>query len=277
MSTTIKIDIIEGTTMRETQTGFELQRIARVSGLSGDASQRMFEALNADGMPRRLDSHPTVGGMRCDERAASVEQTSGTTARVTLTYRTVLLNSAQPKDPEVGDIPVLSYGTSLTTTTTQLDYAGATMALKYVPSQKEIDNGEMIAGDYPVLGTASVQVPQTFLRYKKRDTTDASGLSLTYVGTTNATPIFGKPAGTWLCSAINGETTDGGKTFVNTFEFQFARQKGIFGQDNIGWNVILVAEKDGKKRTGTVDELKADDGIDEFQVYPRTEFHNIGV
>lgn len=264
---TVKIDIIEGSGIRRTVDGWETPRVARVSGLVGSPEEINYQAILAvDAHGETIGSpHPTIPGVRLHEQNGTPDGPSSVV--VALVYRTPQFNGGGGFEPQVGDAPRLSIGSSVQTTTTEKDYAGADLAMTYTPTDEEVDNGEMQDLSYPVIGKASVQVPQVYFRYVRRETTSPGPNAQAYVGRTNSVTFLGQAPKMWLCTHIAGDSTDNGESYVTNYEF-------LLSQSSIGWDVSLRAEKDGKPMAGTLT-----DGvhIKTFQVYPTADFNNLAL
>lgn len=265
----VKLDIVDGATIRDSDTGIEATRIAYVDGLSGDAAARMYAAIT--GTPARLSAHPSIPKVKLIEKVAT--SISDTQATVQLIYRVPGVSIGGFSDePELGEPAQISTGATTTSTTTQKDYAGVDMALTYSPTDAEVENGELEDLSYMVIATANIQVAQPYLRYRRRETSPPTPTAMAYVGKTNSSTFAGAPPGTLLCTNITGESSDGGDTYVVSYEFQFTNNIGLDGS-NIGWDVVLRAEKDGKPQVDPVDGVH----IAEFQVYQRIDFNGLGL
>jgi len=103
---TVQLDIIDGSGLTETRDGYEAVRVAQVTGIDATTDgAALWAALDAGGMPKRGDEHPTIPGIFVDTRSASTEGSDSAVVRVTLTYRS--LSSVELAD---GGKPVMETG-----------------------------------------------------------------------------------------------------------------------------------------------------------------------
>ena len=91
-------------------------------------------------------------------------------------------------------------------------------------------------------------------------------LSKLFVGRVNASTFLGEPAETWLCTAIEGVSEDGGVTWTVTYEFEYR-------SDTWRAEVVFIDEKTNRPVSGlTVGvELKT------YQVYPLANFGTLNL
>jgi hypothetical protein len=198
-------DTIEGATLRQEDDGkISLTRTFIVTGLSGTASQRLYEALSVTGIPAYRAAHPTVSGLVCASReAVAIDHEQ---ARVVCTYKTLTIQLATPSD--TGDCQ-MTVGGSVQSQDTNLDYAGDVIKVYY----------NTTADGTPV--TVSVMKPQCSVRYSRLEPAAPYAKSMQYQGKTNSDTFLGEAAGTWLCTRLEGTSTDGGESFQVEYEFQF--------------------------------------------------------
>ena len=266
----VKADLIEESALRQTRQGLEKVRIYRVDGLSGDASQREYEALTTGTVPAMDALHPTIPGIRVDER--SVKADSHASAKVTIVYRTPSVDfSGGVGEPAVGDPPQIEVGATLQSISTQQNIDGEDLAVKYTISADDIkDNpgsGFDVGDEIDTVGTAQTQIPLVYVRYTRRETVSPGDNAKLYVGKTNTAPFLGDDANMWLCAGITGRSSDNGATYITTYEFQRAQN------EEHGWNVIIRAEKDGKPMANPVEGVN----IDDFNVYDFANFNDLGL
>lgn len=219
---TVQLDIIDGSSLRETKDGLEATRTATVSGLTGSAHAIQYRALEHPNMPRRGDEHPSVPGIYVDERAVSSVNMSTGTVRVTLQYRQI-----SAEDIVDGAVAVIEVGSGLSTEQTSRDKSGDLITISHQVERLD-DAGNVIGTDTVTqVATVSKQIPRMSLRYRRKESVDPASKARAFVGTVG---YFGNPSGgseigpRWMCTAIDGSTQDGGVTWEVLYEFQYARE-----------------------------------------------------
>jgi len=245
----VKIDKIEGSSLRRTAEGSEAQRIARVSGLSGGASDRLRAACDAPGIPSVGEPHPTIANLYVCSLVAVPDGAAA--AIVTISYRS--------RSAEIGETPVIQVGSSVVQTTTETDADGNRITVSYSASGDDVDlktQGSRV----------SVLVPQTTLRFTRTEDASPLAKARTCVGTINKTEVFDSASGTWLCTAIAGRSLDGGATYEVTYEFQY---------NGRGWQptVSYIDPQTNRPPPELTDGL----GAKTVNVYLETEFKELGL
>lgn len=203
MPITVKIDQIDGATTRRTLDGWEVQRVAYVSGLSGDYNQRMAQAISAEGIPQLRQVHPAIASIFVTAVDARPAGPSGAVVRIS--YGTP---SSQQLPEEPAQIEV---GATLSQTTTYETISGD-------PIEVTLGEGE----DAPTqIARVTKLIPQVTVRYSRLEEASPGDKARLYVGKINETEVFSSSVGTWMCTAIQGRSNDGGATYEVTYDFQY--------------------------------------------------------
>jgi hypothetical protein len=247
-------DIIEGTSLKQEDDGkYTLSRTFIVTGLSGTASQRVMEALSVTGIPAFREAHPTISGLVVASRDVNVIDQEN--AQITCTYKSLTIQLTPPSETST---PQITVGSSVQPKDINLDINGDLMVVEYTPE------GEATAIEQT--GTVSVMLPQTIYRYSRLEPSDPSSKSVTYTGKVNSTSFKGGAAGTWLCTRIEGTSTDGGESFQVEYEFQY-------NQD--GWAAVVcyIDPETGAPPGDLVDNT----GIRAFEVYAEIDFSGLSL
>ena len=261
MSVSVELDTIENALLRQTISGWERQRGARITGLSGTALNRELQALNA---------LPPVGslfaGLPVLIRLESKEITalSGTLAEAVLTYRTPSGNRA----PTLDDTPQLEVGGSLETARTDIDKDGNPLLVSYnPPSGSEFEPVDQHIKE------ARFQRPSPHVRLTRRE--QITGLQLLatklqFEAHTNETEFLGWPQDHWLMGNIDGRSDDGGDTYVVSYPIFFARET---------WDVRLKvqAQESGSETLRIPDDISEGNGLHTYSLYPRANFNLLGI
>lgn len=256
MSTTI--DIIEGTII-ETADGYETTRVAIVRGVSGSAQVRQFNALNAPGVPRLFEQHPAIPGVICFRRQATPQADSKAIFNVQLLYRTPE-PAILPPDPSAPG--VVEVGASLSEQTTQRDADGNPITVSYTFPSTYAD--KQLAGQtFTQGGDVRIQLPITVLRETRRETQDPRVKSREFMQRVNKFPVFSGAARTYLCSRINGRTTDGGKSYEVGYEFLY---------NPLGWDATVVFRD---PKTNLPIAAPTADAVKSVRIYSEIDFSRL--
>lgn len=203
--TQVKLDRIEGASARRTAEGWQVERTAYVSGLSGDSDQRMAQAITASGMPALRQAHPSIGGIFVTGLDATPAGPAAAVVRITYGPP----NSSQL--PEMGQPPQIDVGATLSQVQTSRDASGSPLIVA-------LGSGPEAQSQ---VAQVSRFVPQTTVRYSRLETGSPGDKARNYVGKVNATTFFASDPGTWMCTGITGRSHDGGTTYEVTYDFQY--------------------------------------------------------
>lgn len=239
----LKIDQISGATLTQTASGLEAQRHACITGIT-----QLHQVFEHPDLPTVGQSHPQLPYLVV--KSVTAKHDGPNAAHIVITYH----------DPTGhGDLPKVSVGTALRQQTSETDLAGNRITLAYTSTGLDDD-----------LTTQGARVtvfrPQTELSFTRVQTIHPATTAKTYAGTVNRTPIFEGDPGTWLCTSIDGQSDDGGKTFLVTYRFQFNAD---------GWQPT-VSYNDPKTNRPPAD-LVAGVGIKQVTLYRTEEFRNLGL
>lgn len=204
----VKMDQLDGATTRHTANGWQVQRSAYVSGLSGDYHQRMAQAINANAIPRLRSVHPEISDLFVWSLDATPAGPSAAIVQITYGTHNVhhLTGLNQPALVEVG--------ASLSQSVTYEDADGDPLVVT-------LGEGE----DAPTqIAQVTKLLPQTTVRYSRLENTSPGSKAKSYVGKVNASTFYASAAGTWMCTAITGRSNDGGGTYEVTYDFQYCAE-----------------------------------------------------
>lgn len=243
MATTVA-DYIQGNDISLDKDGFKITRAFLVSGVTGDADERMYNAITDAGIPDRGDAHPGASlgsyvayNIRCqlkDEKANGI-------FLVFVDYGLINQNVV----PDDDQTPVESVGSSVSDQETNLDVNGDPLVVEY--------NGD------EQTGTVSIQYPNTILQYSRLETGSPLSKSLAYAGTINDATFKGCAAGTVLCTRIdgNGNSVTG---YSVTYEFQY--KPG-------GWtSTVAYQDANGK----VPPDVAPGNGLETYDMYHEANF-----
>ena len=265
----MQLDTIVGNEVVETEDGYEVDRTAIITGITGAAHKLEYNALQHAGLPKRGDPHPSIPGIICLRRSATL--TGGNDkALVKLTYGVPKPNQQQtppqPPGTTTGATGVIRVGASTQGTTTQKDINGTPVVLTHTFPKNYPD--ESFAGkiDYPQGADIDISAPNMVVTETRVEKVSPFRIAQIYVGTVNSRSVFGGAPRTYLCTRIEGITNDRGVTFEVSYEFQFNPQT---------WDATVVFRDPATGRP--VDSPVQGKGIQTVRVYPEADFNNLGL
>ncbi len=195
MALELTLDLFDGNLARLTEAGWELDRIALITGVSGyDGYAKLVAATGVAGLPAIGDNHPYVTTAYLREMSLISMDTE--TVKLRLLY--------QDRWSDVS----IEVGSSLVQVETNKDKDGEVLSVSY---GSETDQSPMV----------SKMIATRTLIIRKRELFAPEDLARTYVGKVNSLTWRGDGSRKWMCNAINGGSQDGGAHWDNIYEFQF--------------------------------------------------------
>jgi hypothetical protein len=217
---TVSVDIVDGGSGKLTVDGWELTRIATVSGLTGTGNARLIEAVAAVAAVTGNIGSAHPGYAYALLESFQPEHLSTNVVKVSCVYKT--LDPAD--DVNYAEIEV---GTSLEQVETNKDTDGNLITVSYTyPADYKLDDKKRNQ-TITQSGTVSTSAPKSSIVYSRRETGSPGSKSREYVGNVNAAgwqldqDSPGADARTWKCMSIVGRSQDGGVTFDVTYVFEY--------------------------------------------------------
>jgi len=183
---------------RKTRDGWQELRIGHtIKGVEGSGPELLDNALQASGLQRLGDLHPTIQGLVVDE--ALPDARGGGVVDVTLTYRRPEF-TRPGLGHSTGAGKTVRVGTALRSVQTNRDANGKIMFVEYAGQKKGL--------------TMSRLMPTSTLVVEWSQNHSPGLMSRKYVGKTNTAGGFDFAEGeakenTWLCMRIEGVCSDG--------------------------------------------------------------------
>lgn len=229
--------------------GLRIVRSAIITGLTGPPESKIPDALNAVGLPRYGDPHPSplAAGLPLTHMIADILENESDKAIVTLTYEYVTgtggINVFE-NVPSETTAPQSEVTTTLNQLVTNFDAFGNVLTVQHTFPLAEGEPGPPA----PVVQTGEVtkMVPTTTRNYMRREPKDPGDKAKIYVGKVGVAGLgnpllFGDPDRYWLCTGLGGPSDDGGVSFNVTYSFQRAEPHSISGFDIApGWDTVIV-------------------------------------
>lgn len=257
--------------------GFRDVRYHWVSGLTGPLARRTFEALTTSGVEYVYDAHPYIPGLLVASVEFTVDKDIPSAGLITVSYRdaswSIFNQAAEPSD--TGD-PQIKIDTRLVPVRTELDIHGEQIHTLHRQVVEDPSYYNPV-GAKRQNGIADVMMPVTMVQYTRREPSSPGSKALKYVGTISKTRTFGDPPRWWLCTGISGDSSDGGASYVVSYEFQRTARYNFEGMpDKLKtWDYVLVQYDETTNLP--VDDPVLDEGITAWQMYRETEFRDMHV
>lgn len=248
-ATIVASDLISETRISEGPKGYELTRVFEITGLTGSGADRLKDALGATGLPVRGDASAITGLTALKVIERTVEPSAGTGARVVCVYRKPTPEEqADPSSDDAATVKTIS--ASLSSVKTNLDYNDALITVTHngITQGTEVDK----------------QLPTVVFKYRRRETQRPFTRAVDYVGKVNLSSFEGKATRTVLCTSINGDSDDGGVTYLVDYEFQFLAET---------WDALVYWIDPDTNRPPS--DLVVNVGYKRVQIYDTIDFDNL--
>jgi len=249
------VDIIDGAAVESTLEGFKAERVFFLTELGGSNTGRLYQALIAQGIPRVGDPHPDIPGIKVLSVKSEPLERQPNQARVQVTYG--VEETKTDPESEANGITSIEVDATALAEETQVDINGEFMVNKYTSWQT---GGSFLQACIPV--RVSVYRPQMTVRIKQKAQSLPKAKIQQYLGTVNADPWSGYPAGTWLCTALNASFSKGRWDIDYNFIYR----------EN-GWQVVDLIQINGR----IPEDVSEGNGIARFNVYRAVPWSQIGV
>lgn len=255
-------ELLDASDLQHTDRGLTVTRSWLVTEQTGDATSRAFQAQRS--VVRYQEPHPTIDGLFALDIQARMESGSPSTVRVIAEYR-----EPQNEDQNENSEDVIEIGAAVVQVPTQLDVNGKPLEVQFTfletTKNADGDDQEQEVTDTQV-ATVDVSKAQGVLRVVRVERDNPFNLQLRYVGRINSRRWNQGAPGTWQCVRIQGRTDDGGRTYTNTYEFQYNED---------GWDpVIAYISPD----TGQVPQgINARNGLRRVELFRRADFGRLRI
>jgi len=252
---TVKIDIKKNSRITYGKDGYRAERIAIISGVTGDADELLYNALNDASMPAYGDAHPAIAEITL--QSISVNPLGGGNYQAIMLYyqddgtgqstSTIRASASTASDETQSDIN----GDPLFFTITASTYASRT-------TQSQ-------------LFTAQVERPRHRLSFEYIGSAYPAAEINKYLGRVNDAPWNGFASKTLLCSSI--DATSEGDNYNITFSFDHAPAT---------WQYVGALTGRDYQIPATAHPTDPTDGVDlydlakRFDVYETADFSALG-
>ena len=260
MAVVVKEDVIAGSSATSNlRNGEERVRIFTVSGVVGDGHEKYNNVLNAKEIPENGAPHPSVDDIVVKNRTCIPKATD----IVEIAVRYAPPDASIPTKNQV----ILNFSGGLTQTETNLDVNGNVIHTMYTYPDNYSETPELAGETLTHSAMVTKLIPTPRISIQRLENVHPLALTVIYVGRINQREfLFGNP-GTWMCVDISGDSQNNGKSWNNTYTFEFRYD---------GWNqqVVFISSDLGEPPVfDTPQELEL--GVREYQIYPFANFNNL--
>jgi len=269
MATITKDILTPGPTVADTSTGLKATRYFAVDGLTGNGDAMLLNALRTAGIPQRGETHDAIPNIRVVSASAAYVPGFASAAIVTVNYESP---NATEHPPSTTEAPQISTGSTVQTVETNRHLAppgqvGPQIILTHTFTDTDTDGNETERIETQT-GVISIDVPLTTLALSRLEPEDPESKSIDFTGTINQRDFRGDPQDVWLCTGIEGTSTDGGLTYDVTYNF--ARNPDT-------WSASIVFIDPATSLP--VENPVLGESFRTLRVYPRTDFDqlNLGI
>lgn len=180
---TVVSDIIEGKASF-TFDGWVIERVFIVTGLTGNAYDKIIDALNTTGVPELGDAHPSTSLTYCYLREAI--PTINPKANDTVNIRLVYANATWPTERQ--QVNTLEVGGALSQVQTNKDiYGNVITGSYYYPANYPYDDA-LRGKDVAISGVQTKLLPERHIVKRIIEYSDPTVKAKLYLGTVNSGP-----------------------------------------------------------------------------------------
>lgn len=260
----IKSNLIDGATIRETVDGYVVSEKISVKDVGGSPIVRQYSALLNAAVPQIGTPHPSVPGVRVTDRF--IESFGSDLAHVRVTWETP--QGGTPQSP--GDAPVWEIDSTVEVTSVQKDKDGSVMEVNYTYPNEYKAVPRLAGTDAdPQVVTAEIPKATFALRIRQAENRTVQAISddaATHVGMINSSSFLGKSARKWLCTRIQSSNPINVVPTDATYEFIF---------NPLTWDIegVFVDPFIGQPPADLVDGT----GVKVFRVIGESNFNNLPI
>lgn len=252
---TVEVNIVDTSKLRQTSGEMTMTRLAKVYGLdiTSPPARRLYDAMTNPGVPGIGDPHEDVPGLFVVSREAA--GLGPTHVDVSLQYSTQTTNIPGGQNKSV------RYSAGVRSIPVYKDAFGQLIEVSYTNPEGATDK---------VSGSVTKQVPTLIMTVEKTQGFDPYDAGHTdFVGTVNSSTFRGKSPGFWLCTSVSGNSDDGGNTYRTAYTFEATNEPG-------GWTGTLfyIPRGDSKPPPDVTTSNGIEDGI---ALYQKRNFNSLGL
>ncbi len=251
MTTTVHEDLLAGASFSLGPAG---PSATRVFVVESDTAITPRAAIEATGIPLYGDAYPDIGSTYFDVFAYEFTCTPLDDNRK---YQ-VVVNYSRPEpnqqtastDP---DDCIIQIGSSVSAGKTQKDNTGTQISVTLTDQPAQV-------------GDVDIQIPETVISFERREGSSPLTKAAAYTGYVNSISVTGFGARTLLCLGIDGNSSDGGTTWVVTYRFQYKVET---------WDAQIVYIDPETDRPHADVNIAGLDGFTVVEIYPTADFNNL--
>lgn len=259
MTITVHEDIVEGASFAISPTGPSATRIFKVQ-ITDPETETMPVIMITPPIPAYGEIYPGTGGGGTEYDAIyafdiGIQPEAGDNYRyiVTASYSPADASVQAPSESE--DACIIQIGSSVSAGKTQKDNTGTQIVVT-------------LTGQPDQVGDVDIQIPETVISFERREAASPLTKSSTYGGRVNSTSVTGFAARTLLCLGIDGNSSDGGITWVVTYRFQYKVETWDAG-------IVYIDPETDRPHNDVV--IATNTGYVVTEIYPTADFNDLAL
>lgn len=220
--TIVTRELIESARLVETADGFSGTRAFMLEDVPGNREAQLYNASLDPNIPVFGAPHPVVPEIQVTSR--SFEPRDDRIVFCQIDYeipdegdRSQAGSTSEPV-PEDATIRI---GGAVVERETNFDVNGNPLIVTYTGTVADDEGNFQVFNGEEQVATVSFLVAQNVIGFSRKESFSPLRKSLAYKGYLNAQSIGIFDAGTLLCTALDGTSDDGGRTFTVEYEFQY--------------------------------------------------------
>ena len=247
-----RVDFLATTAnVKITKDGVTASHQYMVYDLGGDKETRIARAVTMEGIPVYRQPHPGIASIFAEEIDGQLVAGDIDSVIVTVNYKSPDKNKGGAADDK------WTIQTGAVVQTIQTNYLAeyldpAKKTRKPFPSVKYVwqdadglgpDQRKRAGTQTTGTGLVEINVPVLSWRMTRREESSPKAKSLAYTGKVNNTAWNDSPPRTWLCTRLDGQSDDQGKTYVVNYEF-------LYREETWDADVVFIDPETGKPPPG---------------------------
>lgn len=224
----VTTDLVRNARLERSAAGLKMFTHATVEDVRGGPDNRLWNAMNAAGIPRYGEMHPVLG-IPINHLSVQFVEDSAKNVHVEIDYGVDAVDSnlfdQDPDDPDAP--PRLEVSSTLQPARTEFEFDPETgnkkpIIVKFTPLATPDNPGPH--EEQTQAGSVEFMVAMNVIRFYRRERhnprDNPRAPSRNYLGHLNSVGVFGDNPRTWLCTRYDGVTIDRAATYNVTYEFQ---------------------------------------------------------
>jgi hypothetical protein len=262
---TVKVyeDMVAGSVDITRGQGVTATRVFKVENATGSPSQIIYHSVITGALPKIGDPHPGIPNI-------FLESLNGNPINSNIVQVTAKYSPPTFRNPEEAAKVQISVSGTIQNVQTNKHIVrnGAIeeeelMTLEYTYPKGQAPDG--VDKEKKSIPTVEKQVANIVIRMTRLEEENPINLANQYVSKLNLKKFLGTAQFTWMCTNISGQSNDGGESYQNTYEFQYAPD---------GWKIdaAFADEQTGKIPADIEEGVNKNKALKNFRLQRSIDF-----